>query len=115
MVGLTTASLNLAVDAWASTVTQVSLHTGDPGPTGVNNECTGGSPAYARKSLTFAAASGGTATASSTPVFDVPAGTYTHVGYWAGATFRGSRLCTSQTFTGQGTYTLTPAATESAT
>jgi hypothetical protein len=42
--------------------------------------------------------------------FDVPAGsTVAEVGYWSavsGGTFYGSRAVTSESFTGQGTYTI---------
>lgn len=91
-------------------VTHVSLHTANPGSTGAS-EVTGGSPAYARKAITHAAATGGTRSASTQPVFDVPAGTtVTHVGYWtaaSGGTYLGYDDVTSETFAGQGTYTLT--------
>lgn len=93
-------------------VTHASLHTADPGNTGAN-EVTGGSPAYARKAITMAAASGGTRTASDTPVFDVPGGgtTVTHVGFWTAATagtFLGSDdLAASETFASQGQFTIT--------
>ncbi|MGZ5078613.1 MAG: phage tail fiber protein [Usitatibacter sp.] len=63
-------------------ITHLSLHDGYPGTTGTN-ELTGGSPAYARKSVTFASASGGSKASSTTPVFDVPAGkTVRWIGYW---------------------------------
>jgi hypothetical protein len=62
-------------------ITHASLHTAYSS-TGAN-EVTGGSPAYARKSATFAAASGGARAASNAPVFDVPAAaTVRFVGYW---------------------------------
>lgn len=54
--------------------THGSLHTAVPNASG-SNEVTGGSPAYARKALTLAAASGGSRSISNNPVFDVPAGT----------------------------------------
>lgn len=57
-----------------------SLHTADPGETGAN-EVTGGS--YARKSMTFAAASGGAAAISADLNFTgMPAVTVTHMGIW---------------------------------
>jgi hypothetical protein len=66
----------------ASGVTHVSLHDGYPGATGLN-ELTGGSPAYARKAISFAAAAGGAKASSTTPTFDVPAGkTVRYIGYW---------------------------------
>lgn len=62
-----------------------SLHTAYSA-TGLN-EPTGGSPAYARKAITWSAASGSSKAASSSPVFDVPAGTQiAFVGLWSAAT-----------------------------
>lgn len=47
------------------------------------NELTGGTPAYARKAVTYAAASGEARAASNTPTFDVPAGaTVRWIGMW---------------------------------
>jgi hypothetical protein len=84
-----------------------SLHTADPGTTGAS-EVTGGSPAYARKALSWTAGTTGTATASAT--FDVPASTtVTHGGIWNGdATplFRDKTDITDQTFASQGTLKL---------
>lgn len=108
MAGLTDATRSLMGDAFTDLVTHVSLHTADPGPTGTS-EATGGSPAYARKAITWAAWSAGASSNTGSLVFDVPAGTYNHVGYWSassGGTFYGSRATTSQTFSGQGTYTI---------
>jgi hypothetical protein len=69
--------------------------------------------AYARKAISFAAASSGSMAASSAPVFDVPAGvTVTHVGFWSastGGTFLGSADVTDEAFAAQGTYTLNTA------
>lgn len=62
-------------------VTHLSLHTADPGTTGAN-EATGGSPAYARKGVSWAAASGGQRASSNSQTFDVPAGSYPYVGFW---------------------------------
>ena len=69
---LTTSGKNQLLDA--TDVTHASLHTAFPGDTQAN-EVTGGSPAYARKSVTFGAASGGSKATTGTAVFDVPAGT----------------------------------------
>lgn len=69
-----------------------SLHSGDPSTTGAN-ELTGGSPAYARKAVTWAAAASGQQLSSNAQVFDVPAGaTVLHAGLWSavsGGTFYG--------------------------
>jgi len=56
------------------------------------NELTGGSPAYARKAITIAAAASRARAASSAPVFDVAAAsTVAFIGLWtnAGTVFRG--------------------------
>lgn len=84
----TVASLNAAADVLGGLADFVSLHTADPGLTGAN-EATGAP--YARKPITFSAATGGIATGPQTTV-DVAAGTYTHAGYWTaltGGTFVG--------------------------
>jgi len=87
-----------------------SLHTADPGTTGTS-EVTGGSPTYARKliswvtPITTGSVSGGTIT------FDVPAGTFTHIGYWdavtAGTFVGGYPLQASMTYGAQGTLPVT--------
>lgn len=87
-----------------------SLHTASPGSTGTN-EVAGGSPAYARKALTWDAASGGSKALSNTPLFDVPASTtITHVGLWDAVTtgnYFGYIDVTDETFAAQGTYQIT--------
>ena len=71
------------------TLDLVSLHTAYSA-TGAN-EVTGGSPAYARKAITMAAAAARARAASTQPVFDVPATTVRFIGLWtnAGSIFRG--------------------------
>lgn len=100
------------LDHLATLITYASLHTADPGATGTN-EVTGGTPAYARKAITWNAASGGNLDNNANPVFDVPAATtITHVGFWGavtGGTFYGSADITDEAFGAQGTYTLTDA------
>ena len=112
-----TAGKDLMLDALRGTnptvaIAYASLHTASPGDDG-SNEVTGGSPAYARKTITIAAASGGEVGASNQPVFDVPGSTtITHVGFWSavsGGTFLGYADVTDETFASQGTYTLTSA------
>lgn len=114
----TVAGKNLMLNALKGTnpgtpITHVSLHTGAPGDSGIN-EVTGGSPAYARKAIAFNAASAGSMDDSTNgAVFDVPAGTtVTHVGFWSAATtgtFLAYDDVTSETFAAQGTYTVTDA------
>lgn len=108
---------NAAADAMAARIGFLSLHTASPGKTGAS-EATGGSPAYARKSVTFNAAGavgplGATAQPatvgvawSSQVTFDVPAGSYTHWGAQSaatGGTYRmGNTLAAAQTLSAQG-------------
>lgn len=114
-MALSDSARNAAADAVAAIAGYASLHTGDPGTTGAN-EVTGGTPAYARKPVTWAAAVAGTASASAAVTFDVPAGTnVTHGGLWSaatGGTFRaGDDLPAPEDFGSQGTYDLTPSIT----
>lgn len=76
MSSVTQEAKALALDALA--VTLASLHTAFPGVTGAN-EVTGGS--YARKTVSFAAASGGSRLLSATVVFNVPACTVRWVAF----------------------------------
>jgi hypothetical protein len=74
------------------------------------DEVSGGTPAYARKAITWAAASGGSMAANGTlPVFDVPACTVAFVGIYSAST-DGTRYAlievTNEVFAGQGTYTV---------
>jgi hypothetical protein len=74
----------------AITFDLMSLHTAFS-LTGAN-EVAGGSPAYARKAVTFAAAGSRARATSTAPVFDVPAATTVPwIGVWttAGTVFRG--------------------------
>jgi len=90
-------------------ITHASLHTADPGAGGAN-EVTGGTPAYARKAITFNAAASGAIDSSNQPVFDVPICTVAFVGFWSAitaGTFLGSGDVTDEVFSAQGTYTLT--------
>lgn len=106
----TTAEKNSLATKYGTDATHAALFTADPGSTGsVTGEVTGGSPAYARKALTWGAASGGVVTATVT--FDVPAGTtVTHAavcGGLTGANLLDKNTVTSQNFATQGTYQLT--------
>lgn len=74
-------------------------------------EISGGSPAYARKSVTYSAAAGGVMAASNQPAFDVPAAaTIDYAGFYSAVTagiLYGIDAVTPETFAAQGTYTLT--------
>jgi hypothetical protein len=107
-VAETTASKNERITDYIADITAVSLHSADPGTTGAS-EISGGSPAYARKTPAFSAASGGATNLSANLVFDVATGTtVAFYGLWKGATFfAGGAVTGGGTFTGQGTFTLT--------
>lgn len=111
-MGLNNTAKNLMLEELAGVAVWASIHTADPGTTGTS-EVSGGSPAYARKAITWNAASGGNLDNNANPVFDIPAGTtITHFGLWSassGGTFYGSGDITDETFAGQGTYTLSDA------
>lgn len=91
---VTDATRNVATNAVTALVTHLSLHEGSPGLTGAN-EAAGGSPAYARRPVTFAASGAqGSLGATLQPAtvgvaysneltFDVDPATY---GYWGGWT-----------------------------
>jgi hypothetical protein len=67
-----------------------SLHTAFPGTTGAS-EVTGGSPAYARKTITINSAVGGSRSLNAAVTFDVPATTVRWIGYWNAGVF----VCTA--------------------
>lgn len=109
---LTNNGKHVMLDALGTAADFGSLHTADPSTTGAN-EITGGTPAYARKALTWSAASGGSkALAATFPVFDVPASTVSYFGLWDSlttGTYYGHFDVTDEVFAGQGTYTITAA------
>lgn len=111
-MGLNATALNLMLDQLATVAVFVSLHTDAVGG-GSGNEVTGGSPAYARKAITWNAASSGNLDNNANPVFDVPGGTtIRRIGFFSassGGTYYGDADITDETFGGQGTYTLTDA------
>jgi hypothetical protein len=66
----------------SNVINSASLHSGDPGTTGVN-ELTGGSPAYSRQTVTWAAVGSGQISTNATLTWNVPASTTVyHVGLW---------------------------------
>jgi hypothetical protein len=98
---------NLAT-AYGNAATHAALYTTAPGGS-AGTEPSGGSPAYARKAISWSAPSNGVITA--TVVFDVPSGATivgagVHTAITAGTYLDGGSV-TSQAFSSQGTYTLT--------
>ena len=78
-MSFTTAARNTMLGGF--TGTHLSAHTAYSS-TGAN-EVTGGTPAYARKSVTYAAAASEARAASNTPTFDIPASTTVRwIGMW---------------------------------
>lgn len=91
----------------ASSIALAALFNGDP--SGAGTELTGGTPAYARKTVTLGSASAGQIVVTADAVFDVPAGaTVNYVAYYdvSGTTLLGYDDVTEEVFGGQGTYTL---------
>lgn len=100
---------NALATAYGAAATHAALYTTAPGGS-PGTEPTGGSPAYARKAISWSAPSNGVITATVT--FDVPAGTtIVGAGVHSAASGAGNYLdggaVTSQTFATQGTYQLT--------
>jgi hypothetical protein len=112
----TTAEKNSLATKYSADAVYGAAFTADPGTTGtVTGEVTGGSPAYARKTITWGSASGGVITGTCT--FDIPTGTtLTYVAVCSassGANLLDRVAVTSQAFASQGTYTATFTYTQS--
>jgi hypothetical protein len=110
----TTIELNSLCAKYAADCTHGALTTTAPTSTS-GTEVSGGSPAYARKPISWPGATAGVMTATAL-VFDVPAST-TVVGYenfdaLTAGNYRDGASITSQTFASQGTYTVTPTYTQ---
>lgn len=109
---------NAMATAYGAAAPYGALFTSDPGTAdAATGEVTGGSPAYARKALSWGAAASSAITGTAT--FDVPASTtVTYFGVCstnvaAAATVRDSAAVTSQAFSSQGTYAVTATYTQS--
>lgn len=110
MGAFTTAVKNTMLNS--VTVDRLSLHSGNPGADGTANELAGGTPAYARQSCVFNAASGSERLLNADVTFDVPASaSVQYVGQWDynGGTmvFKGSDQVTTETYGAQGQYIVT--------
>lgn len=99
-------SLTLAADAIAGQTLYAALFNGDPA--GAGTEVTGGTPAYARKLLTYPS---GANPATVQVTFDVPAGaTFDHAAVFDAATLgnrKNSGTIPAESYGSQGTYALT--------
>lgn len=108
------ATLETAALAKTALGDRISLHTATPGTTGAA-EATGGAPAYARKTTTWAGGASDGIVPGSQVTFDVPAGTYTHFGIWSsGGTYvdGGALDGGGVVLASQGQVKLTPTMTE---
>lgn len=78
-----------ALDESASQIVYIGVHTlTDPGTgaTANSGEATGGSPAYARQTVTWGAAASGQKSNTNTIAIDVASGTYGFLTYWTSST-----------------------------
>lgn len=104
----TTVEKNSLADKYGVDCPYGALYTTAPGAS-AGTEPSGGSPAYARKALTWSAASGGVTSATAT--FDVPTGvTILGIGLHSAVTagtYKDGASITSQAFSSQGTLTVT--------
>lgn len=112
------AQRNALATAYGTNAPDGTLFTADPGTTGsVTGEVSGGSPAFARKSMGWGSASA--SAISGTATFDVPASTtVTFFGVTASTTLGTADLrdkvsVTSQAFASQGTYQVSATYTQS--
>lgn len=104
---------NYMLDQLGTILTHVALYTDDAATT----EVTGGT--YARKAITWAAASAGSKAINGTmPVFDVPAGTTVRAVGFMTAISAGTQHAmynvVDETFAANGTYTITSASISAA-
>lgn len=82
-MGYSTNGKNVMLDQLGTVAGFASLHSAFPGNTGAS-EITGGSPAYARKAITWNAAGGGTKSNATNPTFDVAGAlTIAWLGLWS--------------------------------
>lgn len=105
---------NTLAGAYADAALYGAVYTSTPGAT-AGTEPSGGTPAYARKALTWSSPSNGIVTATAT--FDIPTGVTivgagVHTALTGGAYLDGGAV-TSQAFSSQGTYEVTFTYTQS--
>jgi hypothetical protein len=110
----TTAEKNSLAAKYAADALYGALFTTAPSGGTAGTEVTGGTPAYARKALSWSAPSNGVITASAT--FDVPACTVVGTGVYSAATagtYLDGNTVSSVTFPTQDTVTVTFTFTQS--
>ena len=104
-MSFTVALFDPMLSAGSAEAVSMSLHSSLPDSAG-SNELSGSG--YARQSVTWAPASGGSVQTASAVTFNVPAGTVSHVGLWnSGGVWLGSApLDTPEEFAAAGTFTV---------
>jgi hypothetical protein len=106
-MAFTTASKDAAVNSLTALGTYISLHVGDPGTVGSNEQA-----GVSRAQTTWGSSSSGTASGTQVTFSNVPSGSYTHYGVWTaatGGTFRwGFALSPGVTLSATGTVLMTP-------
>lgn len=109
MTDFNTTTLTEVADFLETKVTYVALFTTTPTSTTPGTEVTGGSPAYARKPITFT--NGAAGQTSGTVTFDVPAGvTVKGTGLYdalTGGNYKGGKASADEVFSTQGPYQVT--------
>lgn len=110
-----TATKNALADAYKALAAYISAFTAMGSAGSAGTEVTGGSPAYARKALSWGSSSGGVVSATAA-VIDISSGSTVvgvglHTAVSAG-TYVDKTTVTSQAFSSQGTYTVTPTYTQ---
>jgi hypothetical protein len=106
---------NALADAYKATAINGAVYTTVPGGT-AGTEPSGGSPAYARKVIVWGTSANGVVVATGLP-FDIPAGNTiqgfgVHGNPLASGAYLDGTSITSQAFSSQGTYTVTPTYTQ---
>ena len=108
-MALTAAANDAMLDHLGGLAVFASLHSADPGTTGAS-ELVAGVGGYARKAITWNAATASNLDNLANPEFDVPAGSVSHFGLWSAATggtfYVGGALSATEVFAAQGTYIL---------
>lgn len=102
--------------SYGTAAAYMSLHSADPGTTGTS-EISGGSPAYARKPVTWTPGTSDGVNTATAVVFDLPPGTaVTHVGVWSavtGGTFLDKAAMSVSSQASQATVTVNASFTQS--
>ena len=103
-------ALNVMLEATITGTVWVSAHTATPGLTGANEHTLTGTPTYARKQLTYAAAASGSAAITGSVTLDIDSVDITYLGISDAATagnFLGQVLIPTESFGSQGTLEVT--------